>query len=109
MIQVIDDSVYESAEQFELHLSEPSLPAVLGPVSTAVVIIEGPNDGKRTNDALRHAVMVGKHTMHFIYRLQNSPLIRSFQRKNACILFAEVSVSSSLVLAHSTAASHSSS
>ena len=45
MFQVIDDSDYESAEQFELHLSEPSLPAVLGPLATAIVIIEGPNDG----------------------------------------------------------------
>ncbi|XP_076458587.1 LOW QUALITY PROTEIN: extracellular matrix organizing protein FRAS1-like [Babylonia areolata] len=43
-VKVIDDSVYESAEQFELRLSDPSLPAVLGPISTAVVIIEGPND-----------------------------------------------------------------
>lgn len=45
VFQVIDDSDYESAEQFELHLSEPSLPAILGPLATAIVIIEGPNDG----------------------------------------------------------------
>lgn len=46
VFQVIDDSDYESAEQFELHLSAPSLPAVLGPLATAIVIIEGPNDGE---------------------------------------------------------------
>lgn len=43
-VKLIDDSEYESAEQFQLLLSEPSLPASLGPQSTTVVVIEGPND-----------------------------------------------------------------
>jgi hypothetical protein len=43
--QIVDDSVYEAAEQFEVELLEPNIAASLGPISKTTVIIEGPNDG----------------------------------------------------------------
>lgn len=46
MFQLIDDSLNEASEQFELELTLPSYGARLGPVSQATVIIDGPNDGK---------------------------------------------------------------
>lgn len=38
--------MYEDTEEFELHLMDPSLSATLGNTDTAIVIIEGPNDGE---------------------------------------------------------------
>ncbi|CAG5116316.1 unnamed protein product, partial [Candidula unifasciata] len=43
-VKLIDDSMYESTEQFELQLSDPSIPAALGALTTLLVIIDGPND-----------------------------------------------------------------
>ncbi|GFO33130.1 extracellular matrix protein fras1-like [Plakobranchus ocellatus] len=43
-VKIIDDSLYENTEQFELELSAPSHPATLGPIRTSVVVIDGPND-----------------------------------------------------------------
>ena len=45
-IQVIDDSLFESPEEFELRLSDSSYNARIGTLSSATVIIDGPNDGK---------------------------------------------------------------
>ena len=45
-IQVIDDSLFESPEEFELRLSDSSYNAKIGTLSSATVIIDGPNDGK---------------------------------------------------------------
>lgn len=44
--QVIDDSLFESPEEFELRLSDSSFNAKIGTLSSATVIIDGPNDGK---------------------------------------------------------------
>lgn len=44
--QVIDDSLFESPEEFELRLSDSSYNAKIGTLSSATVIIDGPNDGK---------------------------------------------------------------
>lgn len=44
--QIIDDSEFESSEQFELVLSAPTYNTVVGPMDKATVIIRGPNDGK---------------------------------------------------------------
>ncbi len=46
VFQIIDDSESETSEQFELRLAEPSIPAALGSLSKANVVIEGPNDGR---------------------------------------------------------------
>ena len=46
LFQLIDDSLQEASEQFELELSLPSFGAKLGPANRATVIIDGPNDGK---------------------------------------------------------------
>ncbi|KAL4240401.1 Extracellular matrix protein fras1 [Mactra antiquata] len=43
-VKVIDDSINEASEQFGLELSMPSYGAILGPISQAIVIIDGPND-----------------------------------------------------------------
>lgn len=43
--QVIDDSLFESPEEFELRLSDSSYNAKIGTLSSATVIIDGPNDG----------------------------------------------------------------
>ena len=45
-LQIIDDSEYETMEQFEILLTSPSLMSRIGPQSQAIAIIEGPNDGK---------------------------------------------------------------
>lgn len=46
IFQVIDDSLFESPEEFELRLSDSSYNAKIGTLSSATVIIDGPNDGK---------------------------------------------------------------
>ena len=43
---MIDDSLFESPEEFELRLSDSSYNAKIGALSSATVIIDGPNDGK---------------------------------------------------------------
>ncbi|XP_013419183.1 extracellular matrix protein FRAS1-like, partial [Lingula anatina] len=43
-VQIIDDSNYETLEQFEIVLSDPSMMTKVGPISKAIVIIDGPND-----------------------------------------------------------------
>ncbi|KAH3869870.1 hypothetical protein DPMN_033043, partial [Dreissena polymorpha] len=43
-VKLIDDSVNEGLEQFDLQLTLPSYGARLGPLSHATIIIEGPND-----------------------------------------------------------------
>ncbi|XP_041363241.1 extracellular matrix organizing protein FRAS1-like isoform X2 [Gigantopelta aegis] len=43
-VKLIDDSEYETSEQFDLGLMEPAFPATLGHISKATVILEGPND-----------------------------------------------------------------
>ncbi|XP_035826399.1 extracellular matrix protein FRAS1 [Aplysia californica] len=43
-VKLIDDSQFESMEQFELELSDPSMPAAVGPMEKTLVIIAGPND-----------------------------------------------------------------
>ncbi|GFR80624.1 extracellular matrix protein FRAS1-like [Elysia marginata] len=43
-VKIVDDSLSETTEQFELVLTSPSHPANLGPIKTSVVVIEGPND-----------------------------------------------------------------
>ena len=45
LIQIIDDSESENAEQFKLELTRPSNMAELGDKTTAIVTISGPNDG----------------------------------------------------------------
>lgn len=45
-IQILDDTLYEVSEKFEVVLSSPAAPARLGSLTTASVIISGPNDGK---------------------------------------------------------------
>ena len=44
--QLIDDSEFETSEQFDLGLMEPAFPARLGPIAKATAILDGPNDGK---------------------------------------------------------------
>ena len=44
--QLIDDSLSEMTEQFEVELSSPSYGSRLGQVSKATVFIDGPNDGE---------------------------------------------------------------
>lgn len=43
-LKLIDDTMYERMEQFDLELSDPSIPASLGAVTTSLVVIDGPND-----------------------------------------------------------------
>ncbi|XP_048248290.1 extracellular matrix organizing protein FRAS1-like isoform X2 [Haliotis rufescens] len=43
-VKIIDDSESETSEQFELGLMDPSIPASLGSLTKANVLIEGPND-----------------------------------------------------------------
>jgi len=43
---LIDDSLNEASEQFELELTLPSYGARLGAISQATVVIDGPNDGE---------------------------------------------------------------
>ena len=45
-LQIIDDTLYEVSEKFEVMLSKPSEPAKLGKVTSTSVTITGPNDGK---------------------------------------------------------------
>lgn len=46
VMQVIDDSIFENSEEFELRLTDSSYNAKIGLLSSATVIIDGPNDGK---------------------------------------------------------------
>ena len=49
----MDDSDYETSEQFELVLADPSAHMRIGPLDKATAIIEGPNDGKgKTTNSL---------------------------------------------------------
>lgn len=44
LVKIIDDTIYEAAEYFQLILSDPSSGARLGLVNKAVAVIDGPND-----------------------------------------------------------------
>ena len=46
VFQIIDDSEFENTEQFELTLSDPAMMTRIGPISKALVLINGPNDGR---------------------------------------------------------------
>lgn len=46
LFQVIDDTLFEGMEEFEVSISSPSEPGKLGPLIRTTVIIAGPNDGK---------------------------------------------------------------
>ena len=45
-LQLVDDSINEATEQFEVELVSTSFGSRLGPVSKAAVLIDGPNDGE---------------------------------------------------------------
>lgn len=49
ILQIIDDTLFEGREEFEVSISNPSEPAKLGLLTTSTVIIAGPNDGKCYN------------------------------------------------------------
>lgn len=59
---MIDDSINEASEQFGLELALPSYGAVLGSVSQATVIIDGPNDGKAS-----HVSTLVVYLLFFLY------------------------------------------
>ena len=44
-MQLVDDSLNEATEQFEVQLVSTSFGSRLGPISKATVLIDGPNDG----------------------------------------------------------------
>ncbi|XP_071953706.1 extracellular matrix organizing protein FRAS1-like [Antedon mediterranea] len=43
-VQIVDDSVYEEEEEFELVLTEPSLMTQIGKQAKTTIVIQGPND-----------------------------------------------------------------
>ena len=44
-LQLVDDSLNEATEQFEVQLVSTSFGSRLGPISKATILIDGPNDG----------------------------------------------------------------
>ena len=46
LLQLVDDSLNEATEQFEVQLVSTSFGSRLGPISKATILIDGPNDGE---------------------------------------------------------------
>ncbi|XP_067933161.1 extracellular matrix organizing protein FRAS1-like [Watersipora subatra] len=53
-VRIIDDTLYEVDEMFEVVLSSPSFPGSLGQQTTATVVIAGPNDVSSIEMAATH-------------------------------------------------------
>lgn len=56
-LQIIDDTLYEGMEEFDVEIEDPSLPAKLKGRTITTVIIEGPNDGKCHNISTVHHIL----------------------------------------------------
>lgn len=71
-LQIIDDTLYEVNEEFEVVMSSPSGMARLGSVTTATVIIAGPNDGKISSLISICTILIGS----FVHSTYHSELVK---------------------------------
>lgn len=93
--QVIDDSLFESPEEFELRLSDSSYNAKIGTLSSATVIIDGPNDGKSLLFLINFEKL-NDIKNKFVWLMINHLSIGDCWHLLRCILFLSIRVKHSL-------------